>query len=144
MHASSGRPVYEQVDEQEESGSGHVALKLNDQNSELRTTGIRVNSPSYQDQGAAQSAKIKRKGVSKTHTPNQMIDTSLPQSSEKMQMLKSKDPMTTPKLHQLQEVHKTTILEENETMRGSIDRYPGSKLSMQPVGSNKKRFNRVQ
>jgi len=33
----------------------------------------------------------------------------------------------TPKLsNQLQEVHKTTILEENETMRGSIERGPGA------------------
>lgn len=55
------------------------------------------------------------------------------------------DPMTTPKLHQFQEIHKTTILEENETMRGSIDRYPGSKLSMHPGGSqsNVKKYNRV-
>ena len=30
--------------------------------------------------------------------------------------------MSTPKLGQLQEVHTTTILEENETMRGSIER----------------------
>ena len=53
--------------------------------------------------------------------------------------------MTTPKLHQFQEIHKTTILEENETMRGSIDRYPGSKLSMHPGGSqsNVKKYNRV-
>jgi len=39
-----------------------------------------------------------------------------------MQLLKANDPMATPKLLQLQEVHKMTILEENETLRGSIDR----------------------
>ena len=49
---------------------------------------------------------------------------------------KVRDPMTTPKLHQLQEVHQTTILEENETMRGSMDRYPGSKLGIHSKGGS--------
>ena len=54
--------------------------------------------------------------------------------------------MATPKLSQLQEVHKTTILEENETMRGSIDRIAGSKLSLYGGASKStnKKFNRVQ
>ena len=63
-----------------------------------------------------------------------------------MQLLKAKDPMATPKLSQLQEVHKTTILEENETMRGSMDRLHGSKLSLY-AGSTKsgaKKFQKVQ
>lgn len=34
----------------------------------------------------------------------------------------SKDQLNTPKLNQLEEIHKMTILEENETMRGSIDK----------------------
>jgi hypothetical protein len=39
--------------------------------------------------------------------------------------------VTTPKLaNQLQEVHNTTILEENETMRGSIERGPGALKNM--------------
>lgn len=76
---------------------------------------------------AAKSAKVKRKGVAKTN-----IETTLPGSSEKMQMLtKQQDAMNTPKLLQLQEVHQTTILEENETLRCSMDRYPGSKLGLQ-------------
>ena len=105
---------------------------------------IRAASPSYPNpQHVAQSAKVKRKGVQKTQ-----LETNMPQSSDKMHQSKnnvSSDPMTTPKLHQFQEIHKTTILEENETMRGSIDRYPGSKLSMHPGGSqsNVKKYNRV-
>ena len=58
------------------------------------------------------------------------------------------EPMTTPKLHQLQEVHQTTIMEENETMRGSMDRHPGSKMGLHNNlasnnSSNAKKFNRV-
>lgn len=68
---------------------------------------------------AAQSAKIKRKGVPKTtNFGGAATDTA------------SNDPMTTPKLHQLTEVHQTTIMEENETLRGSMDRHPGSKLGL--------------
>ena len=53
--------------------------------------------------------------------------------------------MTTPKLHQLQEVHQTTILEENETMRGSIDRYPGSKLGkFSNLTTGQKKFKNVE
>ena len=53
----------------------------------------RVISPPH----AAKSAKVKRKGVPKTG-----IDTNLPHSSEKMQLLaKQIDPVTTPKLLQL-------------------------------------------
>ena len=55
----------------------------------------------------------------------------------------NREPMTTPKLHQLQEVHQTTIMEENETMRGSIDRYPGSKLSHLNNRSNSKKYKQV-
>ena len=51
--------------------------------------------------------------------------------------------MATPKISQLQEVHKTTILEENETMRGSIDRLHGSKLSLYAGKSSSKKFNKV-
>ena len=85
---------------------------------------------------AAQSAKIKRKGVSKTNFGAAATDTA------------SNDPMTTPKLHQLTEVHQTTIMEENETLRGSMDRHPGgSKLGLQnnlaAHASNAKKFNRV-
>ena len=66
---------------------------------------------------------MQRKGFPKTH-----IDAGLDKVSKNL------DPqqVTTPKLHVLQEVHKMTILEENETMRGSMDRYPGSKLSVHP------------
>ena len=71
----------------------------------------------------------------------------MPTVQEKMQMvLKNPDNVATPKLSQLQEVHQTTILEENETMRGSIDRYPGSKLNnFHPGGSqsNIKKYNRI-
>ena len=59
----------------------------------------------------------------------------LPANLEKIQLMKMRDPLTTPKLSQLQEVHTTTILEENETMRGSIDRLPKKKASaMVPTG----------
>ena len=51
--------------------------------------------------------------------------------------------MTTPKLHQLQEVHQTTIMEENETLRGSIDRYPGSKLGLNHPRSVSKKYKQV-
>ena len=63
-----------------------------------------------------------------------------------MQLLaKQIDPVTTPKLLQLQEVHQTTILEENETLGGSIDRYPGSKLGQHGGMSHSgaKKFNKV-
>ena len=44
----------------------------------------------------------------------------------------------TPKLvNQLQEVHQSTIPEENETMRGSMDRTPGHFKKMQAQGPNK-------
>jgi len=56
---------------------------------------------------------------------------------------KNNDSIATPKLHQLQEVHQTTILEENETLRGSIDRNPGSKLGKHFVGTNGKKQNRL-
>ena len=86
-----------------------------------------MNSPKYSAEvgQVAQSAKVKRKGISKTDN-----DPALPNSSDKMQSLSKVDPMTTPKLSQLQEVHQTTILEENETLRGSIDRNPASKLGL--------------
>jgi hypothetical protein len=59
-------------------------------------------------------------------------------------LAKHQDPITTPKLLQLQEVHQTTILEENETLRGSIDRHPGSKLGLHTMSqSGAKKFNRV-
>ena len=54
MHAASnGRPVYEQVDEMEESASGQISLKLGDQttNQDGRaptgSSNMRVASPSY-------------------------------------------------------------------------------------------------
>ena len=129
LHASSGRPVYEQVDEIEESGSYNLQLGE-------KQTSARLTSPSS---NAALSAKVKRKGVAKAN-----IDTNLPKSSEKMSLLKAKDPMATPKLSQLQEVHKTTILEENETMRGSVDRLQGSKMSLYGAKSGAKKYQKVQ
>ena len=94
---------------------------------------------------AAKSAKVTRKAIPRTN-----IDMQLPQSSEKMQntplgnLSKQHDPVATPKILQLQEVHQTTILEENETLRGSIDRYPGSKLGKQGFAqSSVKKYNRV-
>ena len=39
-------------------------------------------------------------------------------------------------------MHRTTILEENETLRGSIDRHPGSKLGNNNY-SGAKRINRL-
>ena len=58
--------------------------------------------------------------------------------------------MTTPKLHQMQEVHQTTILEENETMRGSMEyKYPGTRLGLHGqggniLGSNQKKYKNIQ
>ena len=80
LHASSGRPVYEQVDEIEESGSGSLALVAEKQMSQ---GSVRLTSPSYNQHHSsahgAKSAKVKRKGIPKTN-----IDTNLPKSSEKM------------------------------------------------------------
>lgn len=90
---------------------------------------------------AAKSAKVKRKAIPKTN-----IETAFPHSSEKMQALtKHQDGgVATPKLLQLQEVHHTTILEENETLRGSMDRYPGSKLGLNnKPQSGAKKLNKI-
>ena len=91
MHASNGRPVYEQVDEIDESGSGKISLKLNEKQVMLDEPvgSDGVQSPHY----AAKSAKVKRKAIPKTN-----IETNLPHSSEKMQGLSKNDPMTTPKI----------------------------------------------
>ena len=129
----------------EESASGQISLKLGDQQQSVQQDSrgrLSMNSPHYMpdvSNQAAKSAKVQRKGMAKTN-----IDTTLPQSSERMQLLKSKDPMNTPKLHQLQEVHKTTIMEENETMRGSMDRGPLQKLGMHSSAAAGRKFNRVQ
>ena len=40
-------------------------------------------------------------------------------------------------------MHQTTIVEENETLRGSMDRYPGSKSGAGGTHSGVKKFNRV-
>jgi len=131
VHVSDGRLVYEQVDEMDESASGQVSLKLGENPTMSRE--VQLSSPINV---ASQSGTYNPKAVSKANIETTML-------SEKLQgIAKQSDSLQTPKLSQLQEVHQTTILEENETMRGSVDFRSGSKLKQQSL-SGAKKFNRV-
>ena len=75
---------------------------------------------------AARSAKVPRKGL-----------------TTKSDMNVNKDPSATPKLHQLQEVHQTTIMEENETLRGSIENRIGQSKIAQGARSGQKGYKNI-
>jgi len=64
----------------------------------------------------------------------------LPYSLERSDTLnKIKDAIIAPALNQVQEVHQMTILEENETMRGSLDKSHGISAVSSFSLANKKR-----
>ena len=50
---------------------------------------------------------------------------------EKLSLMKARDQNQTTNKLAFQEVHQTTILEENETVRGSREGFPSSKLGHQ-------------
>ena len=66
---------------------------------------------------------IKAKYTQKKQLKLQVSETK-PESDHEEQKLRSKELKTTPKPGHGFDVHNTTILEENETMRGSIDKHP--------------------
>jgi len=57
----------------------------------------------------------------------------LPPTFERRVNPNNKDTPVTPKL--VQQIHQTTIIEENETMRGSIDRLPGGQFNAKKAKS---------